>query len=57
MIDSLAYGMLTVAIGDYPTTDTPTPMEQSADEVYARYLKLLNYSTGKVAVEAFRHNI
>ena len=57
MIDSLAYGMLTVAIGDYPTTDTLTPLEQSADEVYARYLKLLNYSTGKVAVEAFRHNI
>ena len=57
MIDSLAYGMLTVAIGDYPPADESIPPEQSADEVYQRYLEVLDYYSGNLAVEVFRHNI
>ena len=56
MIDSLKNGMLSTVSGDYPRTDE-SMCDQAAEEVYLRYLKVLNYSSGKLAAEAFRHNI
>ena len=56
IVKSLASGMSTVASGKY-SKQTAVRSEQCADEVYLRYLKVLNYSSGNFVPESFRHNI
>ena len=56
--ERLAEGMLKIVNKNYSvqSPDTQVP-EQPADEVYQRYLKVLNYYTGNLKITAFRHNI
>ena len=56
--ERLAEGMLKIVNKDYTeqSPDTQVP-ELPADEVYQRYLKVLNYYTGHLDIMAFRHNI
>ena len=57
MIDALENGMIDIAAGNHNRKTTRLPDEKTADEVYQRYLKVLNYYAGDFAPEIFRHNI
>ncbi len=56
IIKSLTSGMLSIASGNC-SKPAAVRSEQSAAEVYLRYLKVLNYCTGNFVPESFRHNI
>ena len=56
MISELADKLLKAANGEFPKSEK-TANFRSADEVYARYLAVLNYIKGNLSVERIRHNI
>jgi len=56
-IDTIEQGILKLVAKDYPPFDESLFFEQSSEEAYGRYLKLLNYYKDNFPIVSFRHNI
>ena len=56
LIYTLSDNLLRAAKGEFPATGESV-VEQGAEEVYQRYLALLNYFKGNISIQVIRHNI
>ena len=57
LIEIIEKGIEQICSGDYPRGEYTSFSEQPAQEVYGRYLKIINYFSGNFSIEAIRHNV